>query len=214
MESLWAEDPPETVLDLCCGTGLMTAELVSRGFTLTGLDASPAMLELAARALGPSIPLVEAVLPQIPLSGPYDAVVSTLDGLNYLKLPDLHATFKGISAILRPGGQFIFDVHTDGMLPFLRTHAHIAGYEKGRRFALQTSIVERTCMTTIEFGTGAEAFTETHTQRIHSSAEIHGALTAAGFVGIDVRAEYTNEPVTPETLRATWTAKTVNTPQH
>lgn len=36
-----------TVIDLCCGTGLLAGMAVSEGLTVTGVDLSPAMLEVA-----------------------------------------------------------------------------------------------------------------------------------------------------------------------
>ena len=38
---------PEIVLDLCCGTGTLTAMLAARGYDMIGADASEAMLSRA-----------------------------------------------------------------------------------------------------------------------------------------------------------------------
>ena len=67
LELLWSGDRIHRVLDLCCGTGLMTAELAERGYEMVGLDASPAMLDLARRRLPGSVPLIEAELPDLPV---------------------------------------------------------------------------------------------------------------------------------------------------
>ena len=42
-----------TVLDLCCGTGLLAGELIARGYRVVGVDASEAMLALLASASAP-----------------------------------------------------------------------------------------------------------------------------------------------------------------
>ena len=38
---------PELVLDLACGTGILTAILAERGYDMTGIDLSPEMLSVA-----------------------------------------------------------------------------------------------------------------------------------------------------------------------
>ena len=52
---------PTTALDLACGTGALTAELQARGLTVTGLDASAEMLDVARERL-PGMRLVQADL--------------------------------------------------------------------------------------------------------------------------------------------------------
>jgi SAM-dependent methyltransferase len=61
------EDAVRDVLDVCCGTGLLAAELVARGYRVTGVDASEAMLGRARRLLGPEPRLIRATLPDLPL---------------------------------------------------------------------------------------------------------------------------------------------------
>src|SRR5262245_15137700 len=39
--------PPDTVVDVGCGTGRAVAELAARGATATGVDLNPAMVEVA-----------------------------------------------------------------------------------------------------------------------------------------------------------------------
>lgn len=206
--SRWDGDGVHRVLDLCCGSGLMTAELASLGLDVVGLDASAAMLTRARALLGPQIPLVQAFLPDLPVNGPFDAVVSTLDGLNYLSLDDLSATFVGLGHLLRPGGWFVFDVHADGILDLLAANPVISGSEAGSDFVL-TSTVDlhtRLCVTTITTS-GASALVETHTQIVHSPESIRGALSDAGFTVVSVTDEYTDEPVSAQTLRSTWVAR-------
>ncbi len=46
VESLVLKDVPATghILDLCCGTGQLAADLVARGYRVTGVDGSSEML--------------------------------------------------------------------------------------------------------------------------------------------------------------------------
>jgi SAM-dependent methyltransferase len=69
--------PGSKILDVGAGTGAMSLLLASLGFEVTGLDLSPAMLEVARRkadALGLSIATVVGPAAEPP-SGPFDAVV-------------------------------------------------------------------------------------------------------------------------------------------
>ena len=199
-----------TVLDLCCGTGLMTAELMGRGFTVTGVDASPAMLRLARERLGPDAPLIEAWLPDLPVEGPFDAVVSTLDGFNYLTMDDLAATFSAAASALRPGGWIVFDVLGPGSLDFARAHPAITGGRDGSAFTLTTQVSGATCTATLDFHTAdpsLTSFVETHVQQVHTTEEIGDALASAGFSVQRLVDEYSDAAVTDTTLRATWVAR-------
>ena len=88
LHELWSPDPQgvRSVLDLCCGTGLLAGELVARGYHVVGVDAADAMLALARERLGPEVALRRATLPDLPIDGVFDAVVCTFDGLS--RAPD------------------------------------------------------------------------------------------------------------------------------
>ena len=209
LDELWESEPPERILDVCCGTGLMTAELLARGLTVVGVDASPAMLAGARDRLGDEVELVECVLPDLPVDGMFDAAVSTLDGLNYLTLPDLQATLVALGRVVRPSGWLVFDVHGEATLDFAAQNAELTGERAGSRYSLVTRVSDRTCSTTITFEAAdpAESFAETHVQHVHRESEIRDALDSAGFTDVRVVDEYRNDPVTPQTLRTTWIAR-------
>jgi SAM-dependent methyltransferase len=98
------------VLELGCGSGLLTRELTAAGHRVIATDASPAMLELA-RSYAPAAEDIRTlVLPVDPLP-PADAVVSVGHVLSYL--PDEPAIGQALTAIaraLRPGGLFAIDI--------------------------------------------------------------------------------------------------------
>lgn len=211
LDRTWADDDVRRVLDLCCGTGLMTAELVQRGLDVVGVDASPEMLERARGLLGPAVRLEIAVLPSLPVDEPFDAAVSTLDGLNYLDLPDFTASMVAVHDVLRPGGWFIFDLHAEAALDLMRENPVLSGEQDGSRFVLTSTVddVTRACTTVIDF-TAADpvaSFTETHVQYVHSDDDVRAALDAAGLDVVRVTDEYTDSPVAEWSLRASWVTR-------
>jgi SAM-dependent methyltransferase len=204
-------DEVHSVLDVCCGTGLLTAELARQGMHVTGVDASADMLARAAAALPPGTPLVRAVLPDLPVTGPFDAAVSTFDGLNYLTPDDFACSIEAIAERLRPGGWLAFDLHTDAAMRLLVDHPVLEGEDAGHGFTITSEVdpVARTCATTITLvpAEGGEPFRERHEQYVHSDDQVWAALRAAGFADVRVVDEYTDEPVSEGTLRATWLAR-------
>lgn len=199
------------VLDVCCGTGLLAAELIARGYQPTGVDASPAMLARARRLLGPDVPLIPATLPDLPLTGTFDAAVSTFDGLNYLTLDAFRRTLAVVAERVRPGGRLIFDLHTDAMLGLAGRTPVVEGEQDGTAFVIHNVVdrAARTCRATItvEQAGADEPFTEEHLQYFHSDDDVRSALTDAGFDVVEVTDEYTELRVSGETLRATWVAR-------
>ncbi|MBK9740019.1 MAG: class I SAM-dependent methyltransferase [Actinobacteria bacterium] len=207
----WSSDPAgvSTVLDVCCGTGLMDAVLIARGYHVVGVDASPAMLARARRLLGPDVALVETTLPELTVEGVFDAAISTFDGLNYLTPTDFTTTLSVVADRLRPGGWLVFDLHTDAMLALAASRPVIDGEDGGHRFTItnRVNLRARTCVSRIEVSRGDDGFAEDHLQYFHGDDEVRAALQLAGFRDVARTDEYTDEPVGPATLRATWIAR-------
>ena len=213
LHELWTADATgvRTVLDVCCGTGLMASELIALGYRVAGVDTSAAMLARARRLLGPDAVLVRETLPDLTIDAVFDAAVSTFDGLNYLTLTGLRATLVALADRLRPDGWLVFDVHTDAMMDFTMANPVVEGEADGQRFAI-TSVVDaraRTCDSRIEVtrNSDGDAFTELHRQHFFTDGQIRDALGVAGFEVVAVTEEYAHEPVDGATLRATWTAR-------
>ena len=98
------------VLELGCGSGLLTRYLVDAGHRVIATDASPAMLDLARRTVPDALELRELVLPDDPLPA-CDAVVAVGHPLNYL--PSEDALLRALAAAcdaLRPGGVLAVDL--------------------------------------------------------------------------------------------------------
>ncbi len=103
------------LLDLCCGTGTLTAEMARRGYELIGVDASADML-MQAREKCAGLPVPPLLLCQdaaeIDLYGTVDAAFCSLDGINYISFETLRTVFFRLRYFIRPDGLLLFDVHT------------------------------------------------------------------------------------------------------
>jgi demethylmenaquinone methyltransferase/2-methoxy-6-polyprenyl-1,4-benzoquinol methylase len=90
------------VLDVATGTGLVAAELLRRGFDVTGLDQSPEMLEVARDRLAGRARIVEGSAEALPFpDGAFDHLTVTYL-LRYVDDPE--ATLVELSRVVRSGG--------------------------------------------------------------------------------------------------------------
>lgn len=103
-------------LDIACGSGRLTAMLSAKGFSMTGLDSSEEMLNLAAvraRKARANILLLSGDINRLKLAKKYDSVFSTCDGLNYVTSEEnLFKLFEEVYNALTEGGTFVFDMST------------------------------------------------------------------------------------------------------
>lgn len=99
------------VLDLGCGTGLISRELAGVTGTVTGLDISDSMLAQARlRTTEHNVHYLQGDFRRFRLGEVFDAVVCGGDSVNYIETPDeLADVFRCVHEHLRPGGLFLFD---------------------------------------------------------------------------------------------------------
>ncbi|NUR58133.1 MAG: class I SAM-dependent methyltransferase [Catenulispora sp.] len=108
--------PIGTALDAACGTGRWAAHLAELGHRVIGVDASPAMLAIAADKV-PDAAFHVAELTSIPVpDGSVDLITCTLA---LCHVPDLAPVFAEFARVLRPGGHLVVsDPHV--LLSYLR----------------------------------------------------------------------------------------------
>ncbi|HLY36459.1 MAG TPA: methyltransferase domain-containing protein [Candidatus Binatia bacterium] len=103
-----APQPGERILDLGCGDGVLTAELVARGSVVVGVDASAAQVE-AARRRGLDARVMAGE--RLAFDGEFDAVFSNA-ALHWMH--DADAVITGVRRALRAGGRFVGELGGHG----------------------------------------------------------------------------------------------------
>jgi len=99
------------ILDLCCGTGHLSARLIDMGYSVTAFDGSADMLRFA-RKNAPGAEIVEGDARAFSMDAGFDCVLCTSASLNHMEKPeDLRGVFESVSLSLKPGGVFVFDVN-------------------------------------------------------------------------------------------------------
>jgi SAM-dependent methyltransferase len=105
----------ERILDLACGTGRHSLELVRQGFSVVGVEIGPELVEIArkdAAEQGLEAEFIQADLRELDFEEEFDIVLNLNDGaVGYFETDEEnHRTFEVISRALRPGGQNLIQV--------------------------------------------------------------------------------------------------------
>ncbi len=124
-----AEEAGGPVVELGCGTGRVLLPLADAGVIVTGVDISPALLEvarakLAVAGLSARVTLVEADLrhPGLP-TGAFDLAICTSNTLMHLTDPaEQEAALAAACKLLRPGGRLMLDLFNPDLARLLEVN--------------------------------------------------------------------------------------------
>lgn len=104
--SLFAEVVRGPVLDVGCGTGIVTGELARLGIDVSGVDLSPGMLDMARRQL-PELTFEVGSMLALPHADDAFAGVVAWYSTIHVPDPDLPAALAELARVLRPGGHLL-----------------------------------------------------------------------------------------------------------
>jgi len=113
-EKMWVDrfigclPPGSSVLDVGCGAGVpITRYLMQQGFQLTGIDASPRMIEIARSRL--DCDLVVMDMRSLNLDSSYDGILSW-DAFFHLSPGEQRSTMRLFCQHLNPGGSLLLTI--------------------------------------------------------------------------------------------------------
>ncbi len=112
-----------TLVDLACGTGNTAIPWTGQGgWTVIGVDASPAMLRRARRK-SKRVRWYRQDLRELNLKQRADVVTCHFDALDHILVPDdLQRVFVNVEQMLNDGGLFQFDMSTAAWFEWLAVH--------------------------------------------------------------------------------------------
>lgn len=116
----------ERVLDLGCGDGVLTEQIVAAGCTVVGADASA---EFVATAKERGIDARLADGQDLPFQEEFDAVFSNA-ALHWMKR-DPDAVLAGVARALKPGGRFVAEMGGAGNVAAIRGAVYDALTRRG-----------------------------------------------------------------------------------
>ncbi|WP_342505250.1 class I SAM-dependent methyltransferase [Sporosarcina sp. FSL K6-2383] len=200
------------VLDIGCGTGLLSVKLAKQGAQVTGIDLSADMLAVAEQRAGAlSLPVQFFEQPMQQLSGftGFDLAVIAIDSLNYLSCQaDVQVTFQHIYESLTIGGALVFDVHstfkTDVIFmegPFTFDDGRIAYIWETEEGDQPHSVDSELAFFVQESNGLYSRFDEVHSQRTFEVHEYVDMLMEAGFSVERIFADWEEEAPHEESER-------------
>jgi SAM-dependent methyltransferase len=103
---LLAPQAGESILDIGCGTGQLTADIAKTGAEVVGVDYSPDMIA-TARKNYPELRFEVAEASQLPFVNEFDAVFSNAV-LHWVR--DQIGVVNSVARALKPDGRFVFEM--------------------------------------------------------------------------------------------------------
>lgn len=117
LEKLFLQHLPQQghILDLCCGSGDLTKPLLERGYQVTGLDGSEAMLNYA-REKAPGGKFILGDARCYKFSPTFHGAIAAGDSLNHvMNIKDLKNVFQNVFTALLKNGLFGFNMSMEEM---------------------------------------------------------------------------------------------------
>jgi SAM-dependent methyltransferase len=108
------------ILELGCGTGKLSVPLAQAGFSVAGLDNSPALLQFAA-SKNDDVKWIEGDMRSFDLDERFALIMLPSNNLGHLHTPeDFESCISSVKRHLQPGGALVIDVFVPNVKLLLR----------------------------------------------------------------------------------------------
>ena len=211
--------PGKDLMDLGCGTGSISLEMVRKGYTVIGIDSSVEMLAQAEqkfRSQGLQAAFFHQDMRKLVFNKSMDIVLATFDAFNYLlKEQEISNVLQRIMRILNPGGLLIFDLNTAYKLKeilgdeiFTYNTREIC-YLWENSFDYKRNISQMyLSFFILDQATGLyRRFNEEHRQRAYEVKDIESILKISGFRILAIYDELSKKQPTKNSKRVFFIAK-------
>ena len=218
------------VLELGCGTGRVTVPIAEAGLDVTGLDSSPAMLDVGRRKLQASpaagdgsATFVQADMADFSLGREFRLVIIPYRGfLSLLTVEAQVVTLENVRRHLSPGGRLVFNIFVpdpdtlvqDGDVAYHLRDATDPQTGQQRVIWQQSRYdhydqIVHTRLTVEELGNGGEVarrFYRDFTIRYVHRWEMHHLLELCGFEVLDLYGDFDRSPFDETSTEMVWVA--------
>jgi SAM-dependent methyltransferase len=192
-----------SIIDLGCGTGLLTRSLAKPGRTVVGIDPSRTMLDHARRQPGAgSVTWVQGDAAALAPTGTADLAICTGNAIMHISPEDLPAALTSLARALRPGGTLGFETRNPAYREWERWTPEATYGERDTAAGRLREWLEVT-----EVAKGRVVF-DAHNvfpdgeHRVYTSVlffrtakEFETALDSAGFTAVAVSGDWHGAPV-------------------
>lgn len=193
--------PGMRVLDMPCGPGRHSIELLRRGFHVTGVDRTVRYLDEARRsaeAVGPECEWVRADMREFRREGAFDAAINLYTSIGYFDdaYDDLRV-LRNFHASLRPGGTLLIDIMGREVIARIFREREWRDLPDGSVFLEERRAVRgwtRIANRWLLIRPDGTRYESRHELRVFSGQELDQLLREAGFASARLLGSYEGVP--------------------
>ncbi len=194
------------IVDLGCGTGLLTRTLTAPGREVSGVDPSPTMLGYARLQPGANgVTWIDGDARALDPSGDAELVICTGNAFMHIGTNELVETLERLRRTLVPGGVLAFETRNpayrewENWTPAKTTSIRSAAFGQLTEWLEVTSVSPGVVVFDSHnvFPDGMDRVSSS-TLYFRTEAELVEALHAAGFDEVEVRGTWEGDPVAAE----------------